>query len=90
MWAFRLLGFRGLGFRGLGFGSLGGLCKTSADHPSEKHAKMLNQAAYNVNYKFKLCAVCALLLPPLYNNSRPQQDYAMGQDSAVPVQVHIS
>ena len=62
----------------------------SADHPSEKHAKMLNQATYNVNYKFKHCAVCALLLSTLYNNSRPQQDYAMGQDSAVPVQVHIS
>ena len=46
---------------------------------------MLNRATYNVNSKFKHCAVCALLLSALYNNSRPQQDYAKEQGNAVPV-----
>ena len=62
-----------------------GLCKTAADHPSEKHAKMINKATFNVNYKFKHCALGAVLLSTVY-----KQDYAMEQDKAVPVQVHIS
>ena len=66
------------------------MCNTSANPLSEKHAKTPDRAKYKIDYNFKYCTVCTLILPTLYNNSKPQQNYAMEQGNAVPVLVHIS